>query len=75
MALEEEEDMKEEVTDLEQSTAGRELLNAVQHGGREQERNLGSAFEIAFVFRAPTLHADPAPKPRLKQLCDLKKMC
>lgn len=36
----EREDMKE-VSDLEQCTAGRELLNAIQHGGREPEEEVG----------------------------------
>lgn len=69
----EEEDMKEEVTDLEQSTAGGGLLNAIQHGGREQKRNSGLAREIAFVFTAPTSYTDPAAKTRLKQLCSFEK--
>lgn len=66
--------MKEEVTDLEQSTAGRELLNAIQHGGREQRRNSGLACEFAFVFAALTLSTDPATKTRLKQLYSLKNV-
>lgn len=66
--------MKEEVTDLEQSTAGRELLNAIQHGGREQRRNSGLACEIAFVFAALTSYTDPATKTRLKQLYSLKNV-
>lgn len=70
----EEEDMKEEVTDLEQSTAGRELLNAIQHGGREQRKNSGLACEIAFVFAALTSYTDPATKTRLKQLYSLKNV-
>lgn len=67
--LEEEEDMKEEVTDLEQSTAGRELLKAIQHGGRERKRSFGLACEIAFVFSALSLYPGPATTTRLKQLC------
>lgn len=70
----EEEDMKEEVTDLKQSTAGRELLNAIQHGGREQKRNCGLACEIAFVFSALTSYTDPATKTRLKQPYSLKNV-
>lgn len=44
-----EEDVKEEVSDLEQNTAGRQLLDAIQHGGQNRKRKFVATSEVVFI--------------------------